>query len=236
MKYFITVIFLFFTISINSQEKKIKKTFKRTSIEERIDYSNIYNKQTGKKISKKEFIKLIKSNPNLPIQKIIGKDGNVIKYLVDTTPQKNSINNFRNNPIKNGEIFPNFIVNTTTNKKIELNTLKGKIVIVRFELEANSFRFKKDEISMLDAKINQINNKEEKVVAIIIFASSKSDINKGFNLPNSNFNLVANGNNFFIKYSIRSIPSTAIIDQKGKLIQFFDDVDTINLKKILSDK
>lgn len=132
-----------------------------------------------------------------------------------------------------GEDFPNFIVNTIENKNIELLNLKGKIVIIRFEIESNTFRFKKHEIMELDSKINQIENNESKIEAIIIFSSSQSEVKQGFDLKNSNFQLVANGRNFHQKFSITSFPTTLVLDTKGKLIDYYEDPENVDLPKLL---
>ncbi|MGV6845635.1 MAG: redoxin domain-containing protein [Lutibacter sp.] len=221
---------------IYGQEKVITREF-TTSRVEQIDYSKIYNKQTGKRIKKKEFYKLIKENPNLPLDRVIGSDGKVIRYLVDLNRKNKLIFNstLSSKKIMPGELFPNFIAKTIDNRKIELNKFRGKIVILRFEMAANNFRFKKYEIKELDAMINKIENKNEKVKAIIIFRSSISDIKKGFDLPNSNFELIPNGFNYREKYSITSFPTTIVIDKSGKLVDYYRDMEDINLEKLISE-
>jgi len=217
-----------------SQEKIISREY-TTSRVVKVDYSKIYNKQTGKQIKKKDFLKMVKNNPNLPLEEVIGVKGEIIKYFVNPSQKKTQLVNNRTKPISKGELFPNFIAKTINKRKIELNQLRGKVVILRFEMEANSFRFKKHEINELDEMINQIENKKEKIEAIIIFASSISDINKGFDLPNSNFKLIPNGINFQEKFSITTFPTTIVIDKNGKLVDYFRDPEDINLKRLSSD-
>ena len=54
---------------------------------------------------------------------------------------------------------------------------------------------------------------------------------KGFDLENSNFELVANGQNFIEKYGISRFPSTVLIDQDGKLIEKYFYSEDITLKE-----
>ena len=206
-----------------------------TSRIEKVDFSKIYNKKTGKKIKKKRYLKLKKNNPNLQLERIIGVNGEIVKYLLDLSIINNLPRNYRTKPIIKGELFPNFIAKTINKRIIELKSQRGKIVILRFELEANSFRFKKKEIKQLDNLINKIKRKNEKVKAIIFFASNELDIKQGFDLQNSNFEIISNGYNFQEKFSITRFPTTIVIDKNGKLINYYNYVDEINLTHLINE-
>lgn len=235
MKKKILITLLFFTVLITfGQEKTVFRKFKTSRIE-KVDFSKIYNKKTGKKIKKKKYIKLKKNNPNLQLERIIGVNGEIVKYLLDLSIINNSPRNYRAKPIIKGELFPNFIAKTINKRIIELSRQRGKIVILRFELEANSFRFKKQEIKQIDNLINKINNKNEKVIAIIFFASNELDIKKGFDLQNSNFEIISNGYNFQEKFSITRFPTTIVIDKNGKLINYYNYMDEINLTHLINE-
>jgi len=207
------------------QNETFTKKFTRTKVL-KIDFSKIYYKKTGEKIKEKEFVKLVKNNPNLQIENIIGIDGEIEKYLVFFEKKKKKI-------IK-GDLFPNFIAKTIENKRIELKNYERKIIILRFELEANTFRFKKEEIKQIDLLINKIEKKEEKIKSIIFFASNELDIEEGFDLQNSNFELIPNSLNFHQKFSITKFPTTIIIDKNGKLVDYFTCMEDINLNKLIN--
>ena len=235
MKKKILIALLFFTVLITfGQEKTVSRKFKTSRIE-KIDFSKIYNKKTGKKIKKKKYITLKKNNPNLQLERIIGVNGEIVKYLLDLSIINNSPRNYRTKPIIKGELFQNFIAKTINKRIIELNSQKGKVVILRFELEANSFRFKKKEIKQLDNLINKIKRKKEKVKAIIFFASNELDIKQGFDLQNSNFEIIPNSYNFQEKFSIIRFPTTIIIDKNGKLIDYYNYMDEINLTHLVNE-
>ncbi|MFD1294963.1 peroxiredoxin family protein [Lutibacter holmesii] len=235
MKKKVLITILFFTVLMTfGQEKIITQKF-TTSRVEKIDYSKIYDKETGEKINKKDFIKIIENNPNLQLDEIIGVNGKIEKYLVNLSKQNNKIINNRKNPILKGELFPNFIAKTIDKKKIELNKFRGKIVILRFELEANSFRFKKQEIKQIDSLINNLKNTNEEIKAIIFFASNETDIKQGFDLPESNFELIPNALNFQERYSITRFPTTIVIDENGKLVDYYKSIDEMNLNKMITE-
>lgn len=232
-KVLITILF-FIVLTTFGQDKIITQKFTTSRIE-KIDFSKIYDKETGKKIKKKNFIKIIEKNPNLQLEKIIGVNGDIEKYLVDLSKKNNKLTNNRKNPILKGELFPNFIAKTIDKKKIELNKNRGKIIILRFEFESNSFRFKKQEIKQIDSLINNLKNKNEEIKAIIFFASNEIDIKQGFDLPESNFELIPNALNFHERFSITRLPTTIVIDEDGKLVDYYKFIDDMDLNKMITE-
>ena len=107
------------------------------------------------------------------------------------------------------------------------------MVILRFELEADSFRFKKDEIVEIDKSIN-LSQRQSEIQAIIIFEASVEEIKKGFDLKNSNFKLIPNGFNFHQMLNIKSFPSTIILDKEGRLMGKLDWSESINILNMLN--
>ena len=231
--YFITLLLLFLNVKSYSQEGYITKKFTTTSIE-KIDFTKIYDKNTGERIKEKKFRKIIKDLKNYNLEQIIDENGNVEKYIFDSNNKDQLMSHERSQRVNPKEFFPGFNIKTINNENISLKDLKGKIVIIRFELFADNFRFKKHEIVDLDNQINQIENKESNIKAIILFTTPKNEVLKGFDIKGSNFNLVANGMNFHQKYLITRYPTTIVIDKEGKLIDYFSNSDEIILKDFLN--
>jgi len=228
------LVFIFFiTFQIFAQVKiSVPREVRRIDTEFSID--KLYNKITGERITEKEFEKLVKNNPNLPLERIYDNRGNIIKYLFDPAEANSKVTYTKaKDKTKIGEIFPELIFKTVDGETIKLKYLKGKMVILRFELEADTFRFKKDEIEKLDEAINQTQRKSE-IEAIIIFDSTNEQIKKGFDLENSNFKLIPNGSNFHNKLNIRDFPSTIILDKVGRLLKEFDWSDSIDVLEMLN--
>lgn len=238
MKYKILVLLTISFLLDNAtfcQDRQVGVSYTKSFVDKDLTPDKVYYKQTGKKISEKEFFKLSQENPKMYFEREIDAEGNVIRYYYDPNNQNGNSNRAINNTPAENDVFPNFKLTTIDKKKIELKNLQGKLVIIRFELEANSFRFKKQEIEELDKKINALNNKEN-IKAIIIFGCDEDEVKKGFDLNNSNFELVADGKNFFFKYNIYQFPSTLLIDQNGKLIEkySYSDSENINLVEHLN--
>jgi peroxiredoxin len=233
-KNIILLLLLGFFVKSYTQEKYITKSFTTTSVV-KINFKKIYDKSTGKRIKEKDFRKIIKNLKNYYLDPIIDKNGNVEKYLFDLNNINKKMSRDITQRVNSGDFFPDFNIKTLTNENISLKDLKGKIVILRFELFADNFRFKKHEIVDLDNQINQIENKNDKIKAIIIFPTSENEVIKGFDIENSNFNLVANGMNFHHRYLIKRYPTTIIIDEEGKLIDYFSYSNEIILKNLLNE-
>ena len=206
-------------------------TIKKVDTEFNID--KLYNKQTGEKVKKKEFKELIKKNPNLPLERIYDKYGEIIKYYFNPIPSNIKMKRSGNYQPKNGELFPDFVLKTIDNETINLNALKGKLIILRFELFADNFRFKKDEIAELDTKINK-SNRQSEIEAIIIFTTQKEEVLRSFDIENSNFKLIPNGDGFHNRCEINRYPTTIIIDKNGKLIDTFKYIYDINIDELLN--
>lgn len=233
-------IFLFFLIplcslqNITSQEKMIGIQYEERGEPEVLDLKKVFYKDSRMPIPEKEFKNLVRNNPHLYLERIYDADGILVSYLYDPKYPQGNFSTTSTCDVSMGADFPNFRMTTLDNKKIELASFKGKLVLLRFERHANDFRFKKHEIEELDNKMNALKNKDD-IKAIIIFSVSEEEIRKGFDLVNSNFQLIPNANNFIQKYGIRRFPLTLLIDQKGKLIEIFKYSEDIDFSKYLNN-
>jgi hypothetical protein len=228
-KCLVLIISMWIGYTVYSQNSTVGGSFIKAYTDKDFSPNKVYYKGTGNKVTESDFRNLSKDNQKMYFEKEIDEEGNVIRYLYDPDNQNRSDTETSNVNVSENSTFPNFKVTTIDNKKIELKSLAGKLVILRFEFEANSFRFNKQEIVELDKKINALDNKED-VAAIIIFNCSEDEVRTGFDLKDSNFELVANGLNFVSKYNIHRYPTTLLIDPAGKYIEQYSSSDHIILK------
>ena len=201
-------------------QEQISIQFEKKRIDTEFSIDKLYNKKTGKRVSQKEFEKLVKQNPNLPLEHVYDNMGHTVKYFYDPDKSISLSTSNSDESVEIGAYYPELIFKTIDGKKIRLKDLKGKMVILRFEMEADTFRFKKYEIEEMDQGINET-QRESEIEAIIIFDATEQQIRKGFDLTDSNFKLVPNGFNFQRKMNIRSFPSTIILDKQGRLMEEF---------------
>ena len=221
----LTISFMITNLALG-QESKAGENFTRTMVDKDFSPDKVYYKQTGGKMPLSEFRRITQGR--VYFEREINEEGHVTRYFYDPNNQQDKTVS----PLPGNAVLPNIKLTTIDKKQIELKNLIGKLVIIRFEKEADSFRFKKEEIAALDKKMNALSNKKD-VEAIIIFECGEDEVRKAFDLENSNFNLVAEGRNFNIKYHIRNYPSTLLIDQNGKLIENSLNSDDIILEDYL---
>lgn len=228
-----SILVLLFFLSINIfAQNEISVYSERARIDTEFSIDKLYNKKTGKRVSEKEFERLVTKNPNLPLERVYDNKGNIVKYLYDPD-NANSVflKNGGNKKVNKGEYFPELILKTIDGETVRIKDLKGKMVILRLEFEADTFRFKKYEIEELDEAINQTQRVSE-IEAIIIFDASKQQIKNGFDLIDSNFKLIPNGNNFHRKLNIKFFPWTIILDKEGRLMEetkWSDEIDILEM-------
>ena len=116
---FLIILMSFSVMVAFCQNETFTKKFTRTKVL-KIDFSKIYYKKTGEKIKENEFVKLVKNNPNLQIENIIGIDGEIEKLATITLEVHKEY-------IDLGKMFTNFLIHVTHSSII----LQGKLHIMK---------------------------------------------------------------------------------------------------------
>ncbi|GAA4280307.1 peroxiredoxin family protein [Gaetbulibacter aestuarii] len=225
-------LFFLLCISLGAQTPiGVKHT--KVSVDTSFSVDKVYNKITGEKVSPEMFQKLLAINPKLILEPVIDKKGEIIKYLYDPQNLKIRVYKPGKTSLVEGFSFPDYNLKTVDGKTMDFNDLKGKMVILRFEMEADSFRFKKHEIAGMDQKINETNRNTE-IEAIIIFNANKDEINRGFDLENSNFKLIPNGGNILRQLNVNRFPYTVVLNKEGVVMAVFKYSDEMNILELLN--
>ena len=194
---------------------------------------NVYNKQTGQKLTEEETIDLLEKYPEIIFEHVYNKYGVVEKLLFDPNNIVTGKITFRNeeNQIKPGELFPEYVFKTIDGEKITNKKLYGSWVLLRFELFAKMINQQK--ITSLEKQIIEF-NLSNKLTAIIIFADTKNNIKQYLGSKGSIFKLVPDGINFQEMYSIIQFPTSILIDKNGVVYKYYtgnEKIDFSNLKK-----
>jgi peroxiredoxin len=220
-------------LSFNSFAQGIVKTGPYINRSQEIQVDKIINKLTGEIFTKEELKDVLTKYKKLKLKPNIDEFGILLNYIFDPNDPEttSSQNDFLTN-VEKGNAFPNFIFKTIDDEVLNLQNLRGKTVILRFEMRSIGFTFKQNEISDLDNQINSFGNGTEEFYPIIVFQTSKEEIKQGFNLKETNFKLVSDGWNYCLKYSISRYPTTIIIDKEGKLLEQYLFSDEIVLKDL----
>ncbi|HKJ48052.1 MAG TPA: hypothetical protein VJ973_03135 [Christiangramia sp.] len=226
------ILLLMLTLSIQVFSQK---TISRQRIVKQVTTFNpdeVYNKNTGEKIPKEEVVRMIQMDSKTYFDAVYDNSGNIVKHLYDPNNLVSSRLNstLYKTPEKN-EIFPNLILTTVDGEVMEIKDLRGKMVILRMDMNAGSFNH---QIKKLDKAINETGRKSE-IESIIIFHSSKDEIESGFDLKTSNFKLIPNGINFQNMLNIRVIPTTFVLDKEGKVLDVSSSSHRMNFLKLLNE-
>lgn len=234
--YFFKFLILFFyclPFSLISQTT-LSISHTSTRIDTSLDPDKVYDYYTEQKISEKELRKMVKKNPRLHFYPYYDIYGKKIKHYVDQNGSGTYTMMSVNTKPEEGKPIPNIEVSTIEKETLNLKKLRGKVVILRFEMESNTFRFKKEEIADFEQMINDSGRNSE-IEAIIIFKDSKAEVLEGFNPKFSNFHAVSDGEGFQFMYNIHRFPSTYLIDKNGILVNKYYSPDKNELKRALDD-
>jgi len=210
-------------------------TRERTVIRvEDFDPNKVYDKNTGEKIPKNKVTKLLRENPNIALESVYDKAGNVERYLYDSNNHATFLVPEPNEKVKNGELFPEFLLTTSTGLKIDSKELAGKITLLRFMGEAEDYTMKMEEIKELNEKIENSAHKE-KIEAFILFGNDMKSIESLFKLKDSNFKIVPNAYNFHRKFNIVRTPTTLVLNPDRTVENWYNYSEDINLETLLGE-
>jgi len=234
VKKYIFILITLYSGLVLSQEIQVGITRTRTTINNNFSADMVYNKITGQRMSKSAVHKLIKNNPNLQLENVYNKSGEIIKYLYNPENNTNFSKSSAKGSIESGNQIPEFIFKTVQGEKLDSEKLKGKWLIIRFEGFAESFTIKHDELKELHEKIDNSEFKKS-IAAIIIFQNDENSIEKLFPNENSNFKVVTNGIPFHRIFKITRTPKTLVIDPNGVLVNSYNYSEDIDLEGIITD-
>jgi peroxiredoxin len=191
----------------------------------------VFYKETGEKITHEELQNILKENPGISFETVYNKYGEREKFLYD--PNNIIIGGKKSRKAENqtqpGERFPEFVFKTLENDSIDSEKIKGKWVIIRFELFASLVN--RDIISTIDEDISKSSLKEE-IIPILCLADSRENVAKAFGSEESSFKFVSNAKNFHEMFNIVSFPTTVIIDRDGKVFKYNNYTESVSINEL----
>lgn len=236
-KEFCNLLLVVLVLSANNaqaQQKTIGMERTVVSIGE-FDPDIVYDKNTGEKISQNKVIKLLRENPNQPLEEVYDKAGRIERYLYDKNNHATVTVPDRNAMAKKGEVFPEFLFRTSTGRQIDSEELTGKITLLRFMGHAEDYTLKMEEIKELNEKIKSSPHKE-KIEAFILFGNDIKSIEKIFTLKDSNFEIIPDADNFHKKFNVSRMPVTLVLEPDLTVEDWYTYSEDINLEKIFEEQ
>ena len=141
------------------------------------------------------------------------------KNVNDKPKKENTSSDYTNVANNNSETAPDFTLTDTKGNKVKLSDFKGKIVILDFWATwcPPCRRGIPDLI-----ELQKTYKKNLEVIGISLDTDSKSDVVPFMKKHGINYKIVYGNNDVVQKYgNIQAIPTSFIIDQKGKIVTSF---------------
>ena len=184
--------------------------------------SRLFNTQTGKYLTEEEVLKLKKEIPNFRYEPVYDVAGRLEKYLFDPTEPYKVV---RRNPDlqpKVGELFPDFIFQTTKEKELTPSTIQGKWTLLFFKNSLSTLNQPQFDKLLEDLKTA---SEEFSIEALAIFAYDDPIESVIENQP---IDGVKNGNGFFQRFHLTAMPTVYLIDPTGRIEAKFEGIKRID--------
>jgi peroxiredoxin len=199
------------------------------SYKQQISGKKIFNKETGVLIDDSDLQHLINKNPNIIFEPIIDKYGEIDYFEVDPENKNSVYGRDISKRTSLGEQFPPFVMKSIKNKMLDSDKLKGKIVLLQFQLLFMEPFFQESTLRDFNDLVSEFNQIID-LQAIVVTESSKNEIPNHIASHNYNFEIVPDGRNFNHKYLVTSIPTVVLIDKNGNLVNYYNQDELNNLK------
>lgn len=192
---------------------------------------NVYNKQTGQKLTEKETNNLIEQYPGIVFEHVYNKYGTLVKLLFDPNKIDTGRAMYRSeeNQIKPGEPFSEFVFKTVDGERISSEKLHGSWILLRFELFTKMMN--EEEIALREEQIDRF-CLSDKMTAIICFADTKTNVIQAFKSKKMNSKLISDGRNFQERYNIIKFPTTILIGKDGVVYKYYFASDKIDFNEL----
>lgn len=189
----------------------------------------LFNTQTGKFFSDEDIQKLKVDIPNFRYEPVYEVAGKVEKYLFDPNEPQKIV---RRNPAlqpKVGESFPEFVFQTVKGKELTSASLNGKWTLLYFKNSLSTLN--QAQFEKLLSDLVEV-SKEEKIEAIAIFAYDEPIETL---LENRPIDGVKNGNGFFQRFHLTSMPTVFLINPEGQTTAKFEGIKPIEFRSYLGN-
>jgi peroxiredoxin len=235
LKKAITFIAICLIITNSIAQESPPATFKTstTSTFQIDENTHIYNKETGERMDFNLAVELINKNSGVSFEKKYNERGEVTTLIYDPgqihTGKVTRDIALRTKP---NEHFPDFIFTTLEGGEIGSRELRGKIIVLYFNLFLKQPFISEKMLFDFD-KVIQDSPLAKEITSIFLTASSGDDSKKFTDQVKINYPIVPNATNFNDKYIVTKLPSYIIINRDGTLNGYVDDLE--ELKKSLME-
>ena len=229
-KYFLFSLLL--SIFCVSSFAQVKTTIVPDQRRVRVD-EQLFNKQTGEKMTGEQLYHLMQERPGISLETIYNRYGEPEKFYYDPENPFYKKNKDPNLIPQVGQEFPLFSFRDIQGQLHHAEELRGGWVVLYFFPILEAIR-EKDWIDISE-QMKTLTESGIKVEAFGVFATSK-DPEPVVGQYQEQITLVNNGHGFFDLYHLATFPSTFVIDPEGKIVASWSNSDAINLLETIQER
>jgi len=199
----------------------------------------IFDKETGKRISLKEFSRLQDADPNgYHLEPIFDEYGKVSRYqLRATNAEEKQTHQIRTrDPAwqpKVSDAMPSFVMRGIDKQTYRSTDSKGRVVVLFFWLNLRKPFWNADQGQRI-ADLMRPSKTETEPIALGVLNSSEEEISELLKTQTLPFIPIPDSIGFHQKFSIMTFPSFLVIDRNGKVAAFIEGSDYEQLKQVLA--
>ncbi|OYX18493.1 MAG: hypothetical protein B7Z16_08775 [Algoriphagus sp. 32-45-6] len=227
--FFLSLLLSIFCISALAQ---VKTTIVPDQRKVRVD-EQLYNKQTGEKMTGEQLYHLLQERPGISLETIYNRYGEPEKFYYDPENpffKKNKDPNLRPQV---GQEFPLFSFRDIQGQLHHAEELRGGWVVLYFYPILEAIREK--DWSGISEQIITLEESGVKIKGFGVFATSKDPV-PVVGQYQEQITLVNSGQGFFDLYHLTEFPATYVIDPEGKIVASWNSSDDIDLPAIIQER
>lgn len=200
--------------------------------------TKIFDKDTGKRVSLREFNDLLKADPYAQhLVPNFNEYGEVDSYtLRPTTPEEKANRQFNDrDPAlrpKMGQPMPEFVMKGIDDKAYRLSELKGHVVILSFWLSLKKPFWNPKQVQAFADAVRSYQS-ETDPISLGVLQDQKEKIVEAMASETLPFVPIPNSYGFTQKFHVTTGPTFIVIDRVGKVVAYIEGYEYDQLKKVL---
>lgn len=203
------------------------------------EYSTIYEKETGRKLTFDEFVSLLNQTPRIYTTVTeIDETGKPAYYVLRkrTKEELEAGHPFLANDHKKPEIgqpIPPFVMRGTDGKTYRSDKLKGKYVLLSFWNKLENPHLGVNQTDEINALLKKAKEKKVKLVSLGTSLCTQAECQQAMKELDLGFVPIPESTGFKNRYGMFMTPSYLLIGPKGTLLAILEKESVLGLEKYL---
>ncbi|MBN7811215.1 hypothetical protein J0A68_09620 [Algoriphagus sp. H41] len=191
----------------------------------------IYNQVTGERISEEELMEIVRKRGSTYLDKDFNKYGQPTRgYYHPDSAHLTIRNRNQHKQIQPGEELPKFVFTLVDGTKLRSKKLRGKWVLLKFDLVVEFLDY--PDYEALAAQVDALDEKYP-LVAITCLRDNEENIRTGIGGKYDPIRWMGEGTGFQEKYFISRLPTSVLLDPKGRVVTYFRYHEKMDLEETI---